>query len=60
MDYDLADPLVDPTYCDVLRRERNNLSANLNLPVVIGNDDHSVANLAPVGIARIASCRGRT
>ena len=53
MDHDLADPLVDAAYGDVLRRERNDLSANLDLPIVIGHDAHLVADLPPVRIVRI-------
>src|SRR5579863_6929765 len=53
MDHDVADPFVETADRDVLRRERDDLSANFDPPVVVGRDAHRVAGLAPVGIARI-------
>ena len=53
MDHDLADPLVDAAYGDMLRRQRNDLAGHLDLPVVVGRDTHPVSDLPPVRIVRI-------
>ena len=53
MNDDFADPFIDAAYRDVLGREGYDLSFNLDLPVVVGNDAHSIADLPPVGIVRI-------
>ena len=53
MDHDLADPLVVAAYGDVLRRERHNLSVNLDPAIVIGHDAHLLADLSSVWIVGI-------
>jgi hypothetical protein len=53
MDHDFADAFVHAANGDVLRRKRDDLSANFIPAVVVGRDAHLVADLAPVRIVRI-------
>src|SRR5580704_16873625 len=53
MDHDFANAFVDAPYRDVLRRERNDLSANFDPTIVVRDDAHRVADLARVRIVRI-------
>ena len=53
MDHDLPDAFVHAAYSDVLRRKRNDLSANLILPVIVGHDAHRVTHFPSVRIVGI-------